>query len=124
MNKVSLKTATMKEKICYHDNFACIQKYIDSRLDILEHKFLAFVFHVDDDHCVVSVVVINPFLVFERYLNKEKELSFIDGALDKSRMRSLVGGVYSIQCTVMVIGMDSGEPLTRPSRNHMDFIIF
>jgi flagellar assembly factor FliW len=44
---------------------------------MLEHKFLVFVCNPSDTHWV-SVVVINPFLIFEKYLaesnNKESRI--------------------------------------------------
>ena len=56
----------------YNANFDKVQNYIDSRLDILEHKFLVFVCNVNDCHWV-SIVVVNPFLVFDRYIAEENE---------------------------------------------------
>jgi hypothetical protein len=49
-----------------------IQAYIDSRLDILQHKFLVFICNINDLHWV-SVVVVNPFLVLDQYLAEGNE---------------------------------------------------
>jgi hypothetical protein len=62
---------TPEELLCYDMNYPYIQKYLDSRLDIMQHKFLVFVFNVNENHWV-SVVVVNPNLVFGRYLNNEE----------------------------------------------------
>jgi hypothetical protein len=51
----------------YQANLDVIFKYIESRLNILEHKFLVFPCNTNGNHWV-SVVVINPFLVVD--LNK------------------------------------------------------
>jgi hypothetical protein len=51
-------------KRTYETNLDAIFKYIKSRLDILEHKFLVFPCNMNTNHWV-SVVVINPFLVVE-----------------------------------------------------------
>jgi hypothetical protein len=51
-------------KRTYQTNLDAIFKYIKSRLDILEHKFLIFPCNTNTNHWV-SVVVINPFLVAE-----------------------------------------------------------
>ena len=64
----------------YLSNLADIQKYIDTRLDIFEHKFLVFVCNVNDTHWI-SVVVVNALLVFDPYLNKGKEDSGRNGVL-------------------------------------------
>jgi hypothetical protein len=48
----------------YQANLDAIFKYIESRLDILEHKFLVFPCNTNSNHWV-SVVVINPFLVVD-----------------------------------------------------------
>jgi hypothetical protein len=87
MNAVVSKNPTPKQKLCYDNNFASLQQeYIESRLgDIMQHKILVFVFHVNKNHWV-SVVVINPFLVFARYLNEGKELSYIHVAVDEEEI--------------------------------------
>ena len=54
----------------YNSNFEKVRDYIDSRLDILEHKFIVFVCNQQDCHWV-SIVVVNPFLVFDRYVAKD-----------------------------------------------------
>jgi hypothetical protein len=66
----------------YDYNMDGIQNYIDSCLDIFENKFLVFVCNVASSHWV-SVVVINPFLVFDQYL--------VDGNSDGVRS-ALLGG--------------------------------
>jgi hypothetical protein len=76
------ENASMQAKNCYLSNIERLHRYIDSRLDILEHKFLVYVINVGNNHWV-SVVVINPFLVFEQYLKKGSDKSFIDGVWGK-----------------------------------------
>jgi hypothetical protein len=51
-------------KQSYQANLDVIFKYIESRLDILEHKSLVFPCNTNGSHWV-SVVVINPFLVVD-----------------------------------------------------------
>jgi hypothetical protein len=53
-----------KVKRTYHINLEAIFKYIESRLDILECKFLVFLCNTNTNHWV-SVVAINPFCVVE-----------------------------------------------------------
>jgi hypothetical protein len=48
----------------YQTNLDAIFKYIESRLDILEHKFLIFLWNTNTNQWVL-VVVINPCLVVE-----------------------------------------------------------
>jgi hypothetical protein len=55
----------------YHADLSKIIDYIDSRLDILEHKFLVFVCNVRGHW--ISIVVVNPFLVFDRFLAENNE---------------------------------------------------
>jgi hypothetical protein len=57
----------------YWANLDFIFKYIESRLDILEHKFLVFPCNTNRNHWV-SVVVINPFLVVD--VNKRTEAAY------------------------------------------------
>jgi hypothetical protein len=72
--------ATDTEQCQYLSNLEDIQKYIDTRLDIFEHKFLVFVCNVNDTHWI-SVVVVNALLVFDPYLNKGKEDHCRNGVL-------------------------------------------
>jgi len=65
-------SATAKDHRTYNCNLEGIQDYTDSRLDIFEHKFLVFVCNRSDTHWV-SVVVVNPFLVFDQYLAEGKD---------------------------------------------------
>lgn len=65
-------SATDKDCSTYNCNIEGIQDYTDSRLDIFEHKFLVFVCNQSQMHWV-SVVVINPFLVFDQYLAEGKD---------------------------------------------------
>jgi hypothetical protein len=60
--------ATDTEHRQYLSNLEDIQKYIDTRLDIFEHKFLVFACNINEMHWV-SVVVVNPFLVFDPVLD-------------------------------------------------------
>jgi hypothetical protein len=53
--------ATDTEHCQYLSNLEDIQAYIDTRLDIFEHKFLVFACNIHEMHWV-SVVVVNPFL--------------------------------------------------------------
>jgi hypothetical protein len=64
----------------YLYNLEGIQQYIDSRLDIFKHKFLVFACNIGEMHWV-STVVVNPFLLFDRYLNKGKEDGGRNGVL-------------------------------------------
>ena len=64
--------ATVTEHDCYLSTLADIQKYIDTRLDIFEHKFLVFALNINNTHWL-SVVVVNPFLVFDQYLSEGKD---------------------------------------------------
>jgi hypothetical protein len=72
MAKIVHGNATDKDVISYNYMVKGIQDYIDSRLDIFEHKFLVFVCNQSQMHWV-SVVVINPFLVFDQYLAEGKD---------------------------------------------------
>jgi hypothetical protein len=49
-----------------------VREYIESRLDILEHKFIVFVCNVNQNHWL-SIVVVNPFLVFDRYVAEDND---------------------------------------------------
>jgi hypothetical protein len=51
-------------KRTYQTNLDAIFKYIESRLDILEHKFLVFPCNTSTNHWLLEVVI-NPFLVVE-----------------------------------------------------------
>jgi hypothetical protein len=57
------ENAPKKAKRTYQTNLDAIFKYIESRLDILEHKFLVFLCNANNTNHWVSVVVINPFRV-------------------------------------------------------------
>lgn len=52
--------------------FFDIQEYIDATLDIMENKFLVFLCNINNTHWI-SVVVVNPFLVFDKFLSQGKE---------------------------------------------------
>jgi hypothetical protein len=56
--------APQNVKIIYQTNLDAIFKYMESMLNILEHKFLVFPCNTNTNHWV-SVAVINPFLVVE-----------------------------------------------------------
>jgi hypothetical protein len=73
--------ASEKECNTYAYNVKGIQDYIDSRHDILEHKFLFLVCNVCQMHWI-SVVVINPFLVSDKYLAAGKDVSTVNGAFE------------------------------------------
>jgi hypothetical protein len=55
----------------YDHNLNGIRKYIDSRMDILENKFLVFLISSSNVHWI-SVVVINPFLVYDQDLDSDE----------------------------------------------------
>jgi hypothetical protein len=55
----------------YNYNFEKVRDYIDARLDILEHKFIVFLCNRNESHWL-STVVVNPFLVFDRYVAGEE----------------------------------------------------
>ena len=76
---------TPEVKRCYDTNFTCVQRYLDSRLDIMDHKFLVFVFNVNSSHWV-SVVVINPNLVFDRYMNNQEDPCNTDGGVGEDEI--------------------------------------
>jgi hypothetical protein len=56
------ENAPKKAQRTYETNLDVIFKYIESRLDILEHRFLVFLCNTNSNHWV-AVVVINPFIV-------------------------------------------------------------
>ena len=72
MSAILQRTATDIDHRTYEKTLEDIQKYIDTRLDIFEHKFLVFALNVHDMHWI-SVVVVNPLLVYYPYLEKGKE---------------------------------------------------
>ena len=74
MQAILDENATDTDHSTYISNLEAIQDYIDSRLDIFEHKFLVFVCNIQNMHWI-SVVVINPFLVFDQYLAEGKDNS-------------------------------------------------
>jgi hypothetical protein len=67
MVKVHGHTATNKEQDQYNEDLNKLKDYINTRLDIFEHKFLDFVCNVSNTHWL-SVVVISPFLVYGKFL--------------------------------------------------------
>ena len=67
MPAVNSESATVEQQRTYEANMQGIQDYIESRLDILQHKFLVFVCNINNIHWV-SVVVVNPFLISDPYL--------------------------------------------------------
>ena len=80
MASIVHEKATEKDVSSYNYMVSGIQDYIDSRLDIFKHKFLVFVCNQSQMHWV-SVVVINPFLVFDQHLAEGKDDSDKHGAL-------------------------------------------
>jgi hypothetical protein len=59
-----------------------IRLYIDTRLDILENKFLVFICNIGSNHWV-SVVVVNPNLIFDKFSPEDNcEQSVIPKAYD------------------------------------------
>jgi hypothetical protein len=72
MPAIHSENATVEQQGTYSFNMQGIQAYIDSRLDILQHKFLVFICNINDLHWV-SVVVVNPFLVLDQYLAEGNE---------------------------------------------------
>jgi hypothetical protein len=67
MTKILEDTATAEDHQAYEYNIEGIQDYMDSKLDLFEHKFLVFLCNESHTHWV-SVVVVNPFLVYDPYL--------------------------------------------------------
>jgi hypothetical protein len=66
--KVDGLTATKQKQDEYILDLNKLKDNIDTRLDVsCECKFLVFVWYVNNTHCV-SVVVINPFLVYDKFL--------------------------------------------------------
>jgi hypothetical protein len=80
MSEILDNKATETEHHTYQSNPEDMQKYIDSRLDVFEHKFLVFACNIKEMHWV-SIVVVNPFLVFDPYLDKGKEDGGRNGVL-------------------------------------------
>jgi hypothetical protein len=71
-------SATEKEAQTYNYNLEGIQDYIEASLDILENKFLVFLCNVNNMHWI-SVVVINPFLVYDRHTLPQDDEECDDG---------------------------------------------
>jgi hypothetical protein len=114
-------TQTEKEKREYENNMDVILKYIDSRLDILQHKFLVFLCNVRHMHWL-SVVVVNPFLVLEQEEQQQKENQ--DTLLE---VTDCVGGwcvLNSIQHNKEKEKMVSREPLKQKMRHQWEFVYF
>jgi Ulp1 protease family, C-terminal catalytic domain len=113
-------TQTEKQKREYENNMDGILKYIDSRLDILQHKFLVFLCNVRHMHWV-SVVVVNPFLVLEQEEQQQKEnQDTVLGVTD------FVGWcvLNSIQHNKEKEKMVSREPQKQKMRHQWEFIYF
>jgi len=72
MGAILCNKATDEQQSTYASNMEGIQAYIDSRLHIMQHKFLVFICNINDVHWI-SVVVVNPFLRFDQYLEEGKE---------------------------------------------------
>ena len=62
------ETATPEQTLQYNGHMKRMMEYLDTRLDVLEHKFLVFICNISTTHWV-AVVVVNPFLVSEEYLH-------------------------------------------------------
>ena len=80
MQKILEETATDEDHRAYEYNLEGIQDYIDSKLNVFEHKFLVFLCNQSHSHWV-SVVVVNPFLVFNQYLAEGKDYSGRTGVM-------------------------------------------
>jgi hypothetical protein len=61
---------TIAEKKELNNMIADIKLYIDTRLDILENKFLVFICNIGRNHWV-SVVVVNPIIIFDKFLPED-----------------------------------------------------
>jgi hypothetical protein len=72
MPLVMRNKATDEDLQAHKTNFDVVIKYIDSRLDVLEQKFLVFICNVGRNHWV-SVVVVNPFLISGPFLKGDDE---------------------------------------------------
>jgi hypothetical protein len=81
MVKVDGGTATKQEHDQYIADLDKLKHYIDTRLDIFKCKFLVFVCNVSNMHWL-SVVVINPFLVYDKFLegNGKQDVSNVEMA--------------------------------------------
>jgi hypothetical protein len=77
-------TATDEDNKAHKKNFDAVIKYIDSRLDILEQKFLVFLCNLRRNHWV-SVVVVNPFLTSGPFLKGDDESADNDSDEDSDR---------------------------------------
>jgi flagellar assembly factor FliW len=80
MPRIADGTGNDNDQITYQSNLEGILDYIDTSLDIFEHKFLVLVINLGDMHWA-SFVVINPFLVFDRYLAEGMKSSENHGTL-------------------------------------------
>ena len=105
---------TPEVKLCYDHNFACVRQYIDSTLDLMQHKFLVFVFNVNSSHWV-SVVVVNPYLVFDTYMNDQEDSCKIDGGVGKDEISGwcVLDSLGGVSGTNGFKGT-SGTPLEKP----------
>jgi hypothetical protein len=77
MPQVMRDKATDEDKKAHKTNLSAVIKYIDSRLDILEQKFLIFLCNLGHNHWV-SVVVVNPFLTSGPFLKGDDESADYD----------------------------------------------
>ena len=66
------KTATEEQVQFYNLHLRRMYEYIDTRLDILEHKFLVFICNINVTHWV-AVVVVNPFLVSDGFIHEQED---------------------------------------------------
>ena len=64
------QTATQEQVNQYNLHLRRMYEYIDTRLDVLEHKFLVFICNIDVTHWV-AVMVVNPLLVSDKYIHGE-----------------------------------------------------
>jgi hypothetical protein len=112
-------------KQTYQTNLDVIFKYIESRLDILEHNILVFPCNTNTNHWV-SVVVINPFLLVE--VNKKtgaaynSDLCGLDNVIEAqfglgniAKLEELGVGVSGLLAGHRVAGFVEG-----PSRHEKD----
>jgi len=70
-NKENRNNTEIEERTI-NANISDIKKYIDTRLDIMENKFLMFLCNVSSNHWI-SVVVVNAFVIFDKYLREGKD---------------------------------------------------
>jgi hypothetical protein len=65
---------TNNDWLHYNEQLQHFFKYVDSCRDIFDNKFLVFIYNLNNVHWTV-IIVVNPFLVFDRYLFGDKYIN-------------------------------------------------